>query len=163
MNGLVSSIAEGIRVNTTLQELVLKGHQEYVSVLPIATSLCDPSSIESIVNSNHTLKSVYFTKDFFNRFRRCRKEMEETDLLMKCVDINVSGKSRNDIIQKKVVDFHMTTNFDVTQLDNLPLTALPNLLAIPSKSENNCLHGIFWILKHNLELSDVKARSSDVG
>ena len=163
MNGLVSSIAEGIRVNTTLQELVLKGHQEYVSVLPIATSLCDPSSIDSIVNSNHTLKSVYFTKDFFNRFRRCRKEMEETDLLMKCVDINVSGKSRNDIIQKKVVDFHMTTNFDVTQLDNLPLTALPNLLAIPSKSENNCLHGIFWILKHNLELSDVKARSSDVG
>jgi len=161
MNGLVSSVAEGLRVNTTLQELVLKGYRGFVSVLPIVASLCDPSSIESIVNSNHTLKSVYFTKDY--RFRRCRKEMEETDLLMKCVDINVSGKSRNDIIQKKVVHFHMTTNFDVTQLDNLPLTALPNLLAILSNPENNCLHGIFWILKHNLELSDVKARSSDVG
>jgi hypothetical protein len=85
--------------------------------------------------------------------------MEEEDLLMKCLDINLSGKSRNDIIQKKVVDFHMTTNFDVTQLDNLPLAALPQLLAIPSKLENNCLHGIFWIIKNRLELSEVRSRS----
>ena len=78
---------------------------------------------------------------------------------MKCLDINLSGKSRNDIIQKKVVDFHMTTNYDVTQLDNLPLAALPKLLAIPSKLENNCLHGIFWIIKNRLELSEVRSRS----
>ena len=162
MNGLVSSVAEGLRVNTTLQELVLKGYRGFVSVLPIVASLCDPSSIESIVNSNHTLKSVYIGTNI-NRRCRCREEMEEEDLLMKCLDINLSGKSRNDIIQKKVVHFHMTTNFDVTQLESLPLAALPQLLAIPSKSENNCLHGIFWILKHNLEVSDVKARSSDVG
>ena len=158
MNGLVSSIAEGIRVNTTLQELVLKGHQEYVSVLPIVASLCDPSSIESIVNSNHTLKSVYIGTNI-NRRCRCREEMEETDLLMKCLDINVSGKSRNDIIQKKVVHFHMTTNFDVTQLDNLPTAALPQLLAILSNPENNCLHGTYWLIKNRLELSEVRARS----
>jgi hypothetical protein len=158
MNGLVSSVAEGLRVNTTLQELVLKGYRGFVSVLPIVASLCDPSSIESIVNSNHTLKSVYIGTNI-NRRCRCREEMEEEDLLMKCLDINVSGKSRNDIIQKKVVDFHMTTNFDVTQLDNLPLAALPQLLAIPSKLENNCLHGIFWIIKNRLELSEVRSRS----
>ena len=75
------------------------------------------------------------------------------------LDINLSGKSRNDIIQKKVVDFHMTTNFDVTQLDNLPLAALPQLLAILSNPENNCLHGTFWLTKNRLELSEVRARS----
>ena len=158
MDGLVSLIGEGLRVNTTLQELVLEGYHEYVSVLPINSSLCDPSSIDSIVNSNHTLKSVYIGTNI-NRRCRCREEMEEEDLLMKCLDINLSGKSRNDIIQKKVVHFHMTTNFDVTQLDNLPLAALPQLLAIPSKLENNCLHGIFWIIKNRLELSEVRSRS----
>ena len=85
--------------------------------------------------------------------------MEEEDLLMKCLDINVSGKSRNDIIQKKVVHFHMTTNFDVTQLDSLPLAALPQLLAILSNPENNCLHGTYWLIKNRLELSEVRARS----
>jgi len=159
MDGLVSLIGEGLRVNTTLQDLVLEGYREYVSVLLITSSLCDPSSIDSIVNSNHTLKSVYIGKKNNNRRCRCREEMEETDLLMKCLDINVSGKSRNDIIQKKVVHFHMTTNFDVTQLDNLPLAALPQLLAILSNPENNCLHGTFWLIKNRLELSEVRARS----
>ena len=159
LNRLVSSIAEGLKVNTTLQELVLEGYRsEYVSVLPIATSLCDPSSIDSIVNSNHTLKSVYIGTNI-NRRCRCREEMEEEDLLMKCVDINLWEKSRNDIIQKKVVEFHMNTNFDVTQLDNLPTAALPQLLAILSNPENNCLHGTYWLIKNRLELSEVRARS----
>jgi hypothetical protein len=53
----------------------------------------------------------------------------------------------------------MNTNFDVTQLDNLPTAALPQLLAIPSNPENNCLHGTYWLIKNRLELSEVRARS----
>ena len=156
MNELVSSIAGGLRVNTTLESVRIDEYNNFVSVLPIATSLCDASSIESIVNSNHSLRMLH-VDGAWNRAGH--QERIHMDLINKYVTINGDREqSRNDIIRKKIVDFHMSTNFDVSQLKNLPLTAFTRLLAATS-SKGNCQHATFWLFKNKPELSQVRARS----
>ena len=111
----------------------------------LAKALCNTSSIQNIMASNHTLRCVYFSSS-------------SLELLRPIVEINEMGyrkskeigydKSLKWIIHKKVFGFYFIGDFDTTPFENIVPTVTAKVLSdIGTGRKETDLAAIFRLLK----------------
>ena len=138
-------IAESLRINKRLRycgifssEVTGRGFASFIPVV-----VCDASSIDSTMNSNHTLEE-------FSPFVRI-------DIL----EMN-KNKDKKSVAKLKVLRYHFIGNFDLTAEASLDTKSFPHLLAWFGRLKNSesadfkitqsCRSALYRIIRHNPEL-----------
>jgi hypothetical protein len=103
--------------------------------------LCNTTSIESIYNSNHTVKMV---------------RPSYSELLSERLEIN-KNEDKAQVERNKILRYYFVGDFDVTPFANfLPVSVVPEVISqIRSETKQS---SIFLLLKCNPELSNVANR-----
>ena len=149
-------IAESLRTNRRLRRLGMESNDEitvqgFASFVPV---VCDASSIESTLNSNHVLTSV-----------SCRANLVPAELI-ELLNTNYNADERT-VAKLKVLRCHFSDDFDLTAVAGLDAKALPYLLAwfdrlhnddatscadSKEEEEQTCRSAFYRIVRHNPEL-----------
>eukprot|EP00956_Cyclotella_meneghiniana_P019381 scaffold33190_cov37-Cyclotella_meneghiniana.AAC.4 len=151
-------IADGLAGNTRLKKLSIPGYES--DAYAIAAALCNPTSIENICNSNHTLEEIEFRYGDINCFLR------------DCLELNKNA-NKETVIQRKIFQFYFIGNFDTAPFSSMPVSVLPKVLSmIKGRKEGRQQSAIFRMLTSIPELCNVSSRkiikhekfvSNDVG
>eukprot|EP00956_Cyclotella_meneghiniana_P005565 scaffold7160_cov52-Cyclotella_meneghiniana.AAC.3 len=155
----LSLIAEGLANNTTLKYLDCHDYSGEMS--PIAKALCDTSSIERIVASNHTLESILLRnlnpiiREYLTLNKKTNKEL---------------------VIRTKIARYYFRGEFDVSTFASIDVKCLPRVLAMIGGGETNLnavkfrttdatfqQSAIFRLLKCIPDICNVSSRCSCVG
>ena len=146
-------IAESLRTNRRLRRLGMESNDEitvqgFASFVPV---VCDASSIESTLNSNHVLTSV-----------SCRANLVPAELI-ELLNTNYNADERT-VAKLKVLRCHFKDDFDLTAVAGLDAKALPYLLAwfgglhaivtscADPKDGPTCRSAFYRIVRHSPEL-----------
>jgi hypothetical protein len=145
----VRNIAASLRDNTHLKEL--KFHEVDVRTLRSYGNthfdrlLCDASSIDSIVNSNHVLEVIYHERREFSPFTE------------QCMLLN-RNPDKNKVIRDKILGFYCVGEFSVSPFSGMAVSVLPKVL---SQFGGNCnLSAIYRLLQCIPDLCNVSDRES---
>eukprot|EP00956_Cyclotella_meneghiniana_P034821 scaffold108453_cov38-Cyclotella_meneghiniana.AAC.2 len=117
----LSTIATGLTNNTTLRKLHFYRYSG--DWRPMVKALCDTSSIEQIIASNHTLESVsnrnvpYHFQDYLT--------------------LNTST-NKEQVIRTKIARYYFQGDFDLSTLANMDMKCFPRVLAMIGGGEMNC-------------------------
>ena len=143
-------IAESLRINRRLRCLLCFNMeittQGFASFIPV---VCDASSIESTLNSNHTIEQVNPSGD-----KRVPLELVKLIFMNRDMDKTIVAKM-------KVLRSHFSGNFDLTAIAGLDAKALPYLLAWFGRLRRECsnfeeeqmyLSALYRITRHNPEI-----------
>ena len=144
-NDIISSLAQ----NAELKTLKLHGlFERSASVKRFASLLCNTTSIESILQSNHTLENIEVIKT-----RALRKYCQQY------LEINKTRDKRK-VAQIKVMRYYLRRKFEASPLPSMPLAVLPRVLGIDVPKRYKCT-AVFNILKGIPELCNVSSRNLD--
>jgi len=90
----------------------------------LAKALCDSSSIENILNSNHTLTKVYpmtiLPFDF---------DDEDVFTVGDCLSLN-ENPDKDKVKREKIARYYFVGDFDVSPLARLPMSVVPSILGM---------------------------------
>ncbi|KAL7502391.1 hypothetical protein ACHAXN_000361 [Cyclotella atomus] len=143
-NEIVRQFTSVLANNTKLKGLDLnlqRGEMSPVSNDYFHKLLCDPTSIESIYNSNHTLKYMAGSPHwgFLNGF----------------LELN-SNEDKTQVARNKILRYYFVEDFDVTPFTKMPMSVVPEVISqIRSDTKQSA---IFRLLKSIPELSHVANR-----
>jgi hypothetical protein len=139
-------IEASLRGNNTLKSLFIMGPSMSKEVFSsLDTMLCDSSSIEGIVNSNHMLESLYLGFALSER-------------VSKCLELN-KEENKVKVMRKKILQYYCGDNFDITPFVSMPLSVLPQVIEKFGEGECNCQNGIFRLLWTIPDLCNLSSRS----
>jgi len=110
----LSSIAEGLANNSTLRTLCLSYSGDWG---PMAKALCDTSTIQRIITSNHTLESIWG-----NRYGL-------PPLIRNYLKLN-SETNKELVIRKKISLYYFRGEYDVSTFETMDIKCLPRVLAM---------------------------------
>ena len=127
-----ATIINGLRENKSLREFHLymdtvMTNEDVADYFPhghLAKALCDSSSIENILNSNHTLTKVYprtiLPFDF-----------EDVDVFTvgDCLSLN-ENTDKDKVKREKIARYYFVGDFDVSPLARLPMSVVPSILGM---------------------------------
>ena len=82
---------------------------------PIAKALCETSSIEQIIASNHTLESITFGS--------------VTPIIQECLTLN-KKTNRELVIRTKIARYYFQVEFDVSTLASRDAKCLPIIVVV---------------------------------
>eukprot|EP00956_Cyclotella_meneghiniana_P027942 scaffold64050_cov37-Cyclotella_meneghiniana.AAC.7 len=135
--GGLATIAEGLTSNTTLMKLSLCDYSG--DLRPMAKALCDNSTIERIVTSNHTLTAI-------------DNRLDIPPLLQKYLALN--RKANKDlVIRKKISLYYFRGEYDVSTFASMDIKCLPRVLAIIGGDETiENAEMIIWTKRDNPSL-----------
>jgi hypothetical protein len=105
--------------------------------------LCDVSSIETIVNSNHTLTSIYVEGHDPSRFA------------IQCLNLNKNG-DKTKVIRDKIRQFYFVGEYNISPFTNMPLSILPEVMS--SIKGNDKQSAIYRLLRGIPEVCNVSGR-----
>ena len=144
VNSKISNIATSLRTNDKLEALHIdtfkRGDLDFT---PFEHILCDPTSIESIHNSNHTLQT--FTGS------------DCSELIQVCLTLN-SNTNKQKVIHQKIARFYFKENFDVSPFLSMPTSLLPDIIGMIQGDEKTKCYAIFRLLRRIPDLSKVSDR-----
>jgi hypothetical protein len=113
-------ISESLAGNTHLKKL-----QTSTPRFDTDKLLCDVSSIESILNSNHTPECIRFP-----RHRHFNIPGHELSTLAKqCLLLNSENEDKAKVIRKKIMRHYFVREFDVSPSVKMPLSVLPEVMS----------------------------------
>ena len=113
---LLPIITAGLTGNTTLKKLHMQYYRGDMNC--IENLLCDTSSIESIVNSNHTLVTIEIGHKWVM-----------PPLIKDCLELNMIT-NKDKVIRTKIARYYFIDNFNVTPFIYMPVSLLPRVLAM---------------------------------
>lgn len=166
---LISKIATGLGENTMLTRLELISKPNLLcSTTPLKTALCDNSSISGIYKSNHTLEDVFFRDEHSTNSGIGLYGNDRELLWLQWINSRWSDKQK--VIRRKIISCHLSTNFDIIQFDNLPISVFPELMARAKFGDGlsrKSFHRMYWLLRNKAELCsnlnrDYKDESSEM-
>ena len=125
-------LADALLRNTTLKRLGLRGNRKintsgWAAILQL---VCDTSSINNVIESNHTLSSVgMFVKSDVSRHRRITYALgaDSTNILRAALELNAIPNKRA-VIRQKIIWGHTREDFNIGNL-SIPTAAIPLILA----------------------------------
>ena len=125
----LSTIAAGLVSNKTLKKFNVYSWRDSS---PIAQALCDTSSIDRIIASNHTLESVssYSTLT------------PPLPLLQDYLALN-NETNKEGVIRTKIARYYFKGEFDVSTFASIDIKCLPGVLAMIGGGETNRNAAIF--------------------
>jgi hypothetical protein len=134
--------------NTHLKWLYICGlHHDRVCFDCFDWLLCDTSSINRIVSSNHTLKRLdveYFVPKL-------------SILAEQCLLIN-ENDDESEVIRNKILRFYFAGSFDVSPFSRMAISVLPEVMS--QIAEENQPSAIYRLLKSIPELCNISDRAS---
>jgi len=135
----------------TLYIYCCKGNTYYTSVRDL---LCDTSSIESIVFSNHTLVGL----QTFHLYCPSPEDMDIYRTIKDCLALNrISNK--NKVIREKIARYYFVGDFDISPFAGLPISVVPSVLGMINDDDAlYCQSAIFRLLKSIPDLCNVGSR-----
>jgi hypothetical protein len=149
----MSTIKEGLTRNKTIKKLSGELTVEFSSSV-----LCDPSSIETICNSNHTVRSVGSRLVLWSHDRFC----------LGCLELN-KNPNKEQVIRNKILRYYFVGAFDLSPFSAMPVSVLPAVMTEIGGDEGNHQTAIFQegnrqsalfrLLKGLPELCNVSSRA----
>eukprot|EP00956_Cyclotella_meneghiniana_P028070 scaffold64495_cov38-Cyclotella_meneghiniana.AAC.2 len=115
----LSAIAAGLANNTALKYLYIEYSGE---TSPVAKVLCDTSSIERVIASNHTLESIIL---FCN----------VNPIIQKYLSLN-KNTNKELVIRTKIARYYFRGEFDVSTFASMDAKCLPRVLAMIGGGES---------------------------
>ena len=147
----LSAIAAGLTGNTRLKKMYFSKCQGDFSSM--AKALCDTSSIQGILKSNHTLEEILPMRNLH-------------PLVRDCLYLNQNA-NKDEVARRKIAKYYFAGPFDVSPFFNMPVSVLPEVLSLLPKAfrrierrkhDTNCQSAIFRMLKSIPELCNVSSR-----
>eukprot|EP00956_Cyclotella_meneghiniana_P005563 scaffold7160_cov52-Cyclotella_meneghiniana.AAC.1 len=115
----LSAIAAGLVNNTALKYLYIEYSGE---MSPVAKVLCDTSSIERVIASNHTLESIIL---FCN----------VNPIIQKYLTLN-KNTNKELVIRTKIARYYFQGEFDISTFASMNVKCLPRVLAMIGGGES---------------------------
>lgn len=154
-NEILASLAR----NTKLQALGVHGlFQNDESKERIKRLLCNNTSIEGIIQSNHSLQEIliYDLEGDIHEIEENETNEPEAPW-QECAELN-KNPNKNEVIRAKIMQFYFSGDFDKSSILNMPPSVLAHIMGIDVEDKQSA---IFNILKSIPELCS--ASSSDGG
>ena len=125
-------LADALSRNTTLKRLGLRGNRKintsgWAAILKL---VCNTSSINNVIESNHTLRSVgMFVKSDVSRHRRITSSLgaDSTNILRAALELNVISNKRT-VTRRKIIWGHTREDFNIGN-SSISTAAMPIILA----------------------------------
>ena len=117
-------IAEGLKNNSTVKHLQMRNSDPKFLI----DVLCDTNSIESVINSNHTLTTMDCN------FVPSRSALPGT-LLSDLLALNLI-EDKDVVARKKIFRYYFSQDFDVSELREIPTSVFPRLITAMSGEES---------------------------
>lgn len=151
----LSLIADALVDNKTLEELTILSPQiQHWEIDSFGSTLCNASSIETMVHSNHTLQKLIIQEV---------ADKTVTVLLPKfintCLELN-SNANKDEVIRSKIAIFYFVGDFDVSSFVGMPISLVPTVMGLIEGSDTNRQSAIFRLLKNLPELCNVSSRDA---
>lgn len=138
----VRDITRSLVGNNHLQDLnIIWMYASYCT--DIDKLLCDPSSIQSITNSNHTLKCIQIDR------------LALSTLADQCLELNMN-ENKAKVVRDKIFQFYFAGEFDVSPFSNMAVSVLPEVMS-QIKGDNK-QSGIYRLLMCVQELCNISDR-----
>jgi hypothetical protein len=150
-------VTTGLVQNTKLTRLEidqsLPGGVVDIDMGPFRNVLCNMSSIDDIVNSNHSLKSIKLGGGGVRVVPIAVPEVI-TDLL----ELN-KGTNKHEVIYKKLARYYFGRSFDVSLFATLPISVLPKVLGVFNGRDVYMRSLAFVLLRSIPEYADISIES----
>eukprot|EP00956_Cyclotella_meneghiniana_P023705 scaffold46676_cov22-Cyclotella_meneghiniana.AAC.2 len=164
-----ATIIHGLRENTSLRYfhlnklgLSLLDIPEYDPHGYFAKALCDSSSIDNILNSNHTLT------DILDWMTLAESELSDSESVLQfkfehdvkvanCLELN-ENTDTDKVIREKIARYYFAGDFDVSPLANLPVSVVPSVLGMIRGNKLDRQFAIFRLLISIPDLCNVASR-----
>jgi hypothetical protein len=137
-------IAQGLASNTKLRKLQLDSFRlggEFDHLL------CDSSSLDNICNSNHFLEEI-----------ECH--ISSSRHMKECLVLN-RNKNKNQVAQKKVMQYYFVGDFDLAPFSIMPVSVLAKVMSC-GEGMSNKQTAIFELLRGIPDLCNVSGRGGVV-
>ena len=132
-------IAEALKYNKSVRFLMMLESDPRF----IVKVLCYTSSVDSIINSNHTLEHVDFDQD---RDWKWRAPRDLRKLLTDLLTVNLN-QDKNAVIRTKISRFYFHGDFDISCFRGMQPSVIPRLLALIAKE--NQFNAIYNLLRNS--------------
>ena len=132
-----------------------------------AKALCDSSSIENILNSNHTLTEipdweVLGESELSESESVFQFKCEHDIIVANCLELN-ENMDKDKVIREKIARYYFVGDFDVSPLARLPVSVVPSVLGMINDDDAlYCQSAIFRLLKSIPDLCNVGSRAKIV-
>ena len=120
---IAASLARNKKIYKMISSSCLIG-----DMTPFEPLLCDTSSIESIINSNHVLWDLWFAE---NKVRNAKELLK----------LN-KNKDTAQVIRQKIARYYFEGEFDVTPFIQMPVSLIPNVMAMVQRESQE--PGIYY-------------------
>jgi hypothetical protein len=105
------------------------------------TLLCNSTSLNGIVNSNHTLETIWF---------------HQSAIARECLELN-KNQNKTQVVQNKIMHFYFVGSFDLAPFASMPLSVLTKVISVGQEMRNKQT-AIFELLRGLPELCNVSSR-----
>lgn len=155
-------IAYSLVSNSSLKQLSASRPFDYepgdpdIDVLNLfGPRLCNRSSIDAIINSNHTMETLSLYNCPIERFRKkCRKM---PNFVSACLEMN-KNESKYQVIHKKIVTYYFRGESDVAPFASMPISLLPKVMSTIGGGDKNRCSAVFRLLKTLPDLCNISSR-----
>ena len=130
----ISQVIDGLAGNKKMTDLLLQVDCDRELMDRISRLLCNTSSIESIINSNHTLKKVKI------------KSYPLPEMVIDCLKLN-KNKEKQDVIRQKIIMYYFKGEFEVAPFACMNISLLPKVMSIVGEDSKDQQSAIFRLLK----------------
>ena len=165
-----ATIIHGLRENTSLRHfhldkmaLSLRDIPEYDPHGYFAKALCDSSSIENILNSNHTLTEIPDWTMFLGESELSESESvfqfkcEHDIIVANCLELN-ENTDKDKVKREKIARYYFLGDFNVSPIANLPVSFVPSVFGMIKGNKVDRQSAIFRLLKSIPDLCNVGSR-----
>lgn len=134
--------------NTKLNYMEIYSYKDFGEVGCFERVLCNASTIESIYNSNHTLKKIHIP---------CEAGLRRwSSLTRACLKLNKT-QDKQKVVRNKILKYYFVGDFDVAPFVRLSLSVMPKVLSdIRGTHKQSAL---YRLLKNIPEFCNVSNRS----
>ena len=164
-----ATIIHGLRENTSLRyfhlnkmALSLRDIPEYDPHGYFAKALCDSSSIENILNSNHTLTEipdweVLGESELSESESVFQFKCEHDIIVANCLELN-ENTDKDMVKREKIARYYFLGDFNVSPIANLPVSFVPSVFGMIKGNKVDRQSAIFRLLKSIPDLCNVGSR-----
>ena len=143
-NDILSSLTQNAQLKTLKVYHLFQGDE---AVECFASILCDATSIESILQSNHTVEAIrvdaHAVQDPCHQYLELNKNLD-----------------KRKVAQIKIMQYYLSKKFEASPLPSMPLAVLPQVLGIDVPKRHKCT-AVFNIFKGIPELCNVSSRNEE--
>ena len=157
-NEIISSLTQ----NAELKILKVNGlFQRNAAVKSFARLLCNRTSIEGILQSNHTIEEIIVLATSPRGILQPNRVKART--LRRCLQYLKFNKilDKRKVAQIKIMQYYLSRKFEASPLLSMPLAVLPLVLGIDVPNMHKKCSAVFNILKGIPELCNVSSRNLD--